>query len=114
MRESGFAAEAAKAEQGVGGEALSDRLLDAICLLGPVSRCRERLAKYRVAGLDLQSCGRPWGSKAREKSSQRSANRGDAILDRIVHSAHRLELKGESLRKLRAVKNAKLDEATVN
>ena len=39
---------------------------------------------------------------------------GDAILDRIVHSAHRLELKGESLRKLRAVKNAKLDEATVN
>src|ERR1700759_841075 len=35
---------------------------------------------------------------------------GDAILDRIVHSAHRLELKGEALRKLRAVKNAKLDE----
>jgi DNA replication protein DnaC len=35
----------------------------------------------------------------------------DAILDRLVHSAHRLELKGESLRKLRAAKNSKLDEA---
>ena len=29
----------------------------------------------------------------------------DAILDRIVHNAHRLELKGESLRKRRAVNN---------
>ena len=38
----------------------------------------------------------------------------DAVLDRLVHSAHRLELKGESLRKLRAAKNAKLDEATAN
>ena len=53
IRASGFIAEADKAEQGVGGEALSDRLLDAICLLGPVSRCRERLAEYRDAGLDL-------------------------------------------------------------
>ena len=26
----------------------------------------------------------------------------DAILDRLVHQAHRIELKGESLRKLRA------------
>jgi DNA replication protein DnaC len=26
----------------------------------------------------------------------------DAILDRLVHSAHRIELKGESLRKNRA------------
>ena len=38
----------------------------------------------------------------------------DAVLDRLVHSAHRLELKGESLRKLRAAKTAKLDEATAN
>jgi 5,10-methylenetetrahydromethanopterin reductase len=53
MRASGFTAEADKAELGAGGEALSDRLLDAICLLGPVSRCRERLAEYRHAGLDL-------------------------------------------------------------
>src|SRR5439155_520635 len=34
-------------------EALSDRVLDAICLIGPVARCRERLAAYREAGLDL-------------------------------------------------------------
>jgi alkanesulfonate monooxygenase SsuD/methylene tetrahydromethanopterin reductase-like flavin-dependent oxidoreductase (luciferase family) len=53
IRASGFSAEADKAEHGVGGEALSDRLLDAICLLGPVSRCRERLAEYHDAGLDL-------------------------------------------------------------
>ena len=38
----------------------------------------------------------------------------DAVLDRLVHNAHRLELKGESLRKLRTAKNAKLDEAITN
>lgn len=53
MRASGFDAEADKAEQGDGGEALSDRLLDAICLIGPPARCRDRLAAYREAGLDL-------------------------------------------------------------
>jgi DNA replication protein DnaC len=34
----------------------------------------------------------------------------DAVLDRLVHGAQRLELKGESMRKIRAEK-AKLDEA---
>ncbi len=53
MRASGFAAEADKAEAGAGGEALSDRLLDAICLIGSVESCRDRLAEYRGAGLDL-------------------------------------------------------------
>ena len=53
LRASGFTAEADKAEQGVGGEALSDRLLDAICLIGPVECCRDRLAEYRDAGVDL-------------------------------------------------------------
>jgi alkanesulfonate monooxygenase SsuD/methylene tetrahydromethanopterin reductase-like flavin-dependent oxidoreductase (luciferase family) len=53
LRASGFSAEADKAEQGAGGEALSDRVLDAICLIGPVAHCRERLAAYRDAGLDL-------------------------------------------------------------
>jgi hypothetical protein len=28
---------------------------------------------------------------------------GDAILDRVVHRAHRIELKGESLRKRNAI-----------
>jgi DNA replication protein DnaC len=37
----------------------------------------------------------------------------DAVLDRLVHGAHRLELKGESMRKLRAAK-AKLDDTIEN
>jgi len=53
LRASGFSAEAERAEQGRGGEALSDRVLDAICLIGRVAQCRERLAAYREAGLDL-------------------------------------------------------------
>jgi alkanesulfonate monooxygenase SsuD/methylene tetrahydromethanopterin reductase-like flavin-dependent oxidoreductase (luciferase family) len=53
LRVSGFPAEAELAEQGAGGSALTSRVLDAICLLGPVSRCRERLTEYRAAGLDL-------------------------------------------------------------
>jgi alkanesulfonate monooxygenase SsuD/methylene tetrahydromethanopterin reductase-like flavin-dependent oxidoreductase (luciferase family) len=53
LRASGFAAEADEAEQGAGGEALSDRVLDAICLIGPIARCRDRIAAYREAGLDL-------------------------------------------------------------
>jgi DNA replication protein DnaC len=31
---------------------------------------------------------------------------GDAILDRVVHRAHRIELKGESLRKRQALATA--------
>jgi len=38
----------------------------------------------------------------------------DAVLDRLVHNAHRLELKGECLRKLRTAKSAKLDDAIAN
>ncbi len=53
FRASGFAEEAALMEQGQGTVGLSDRLLEAICLLGPAERCRERLAAYRAAGLDL-------------------------------------------------------------
>jgi alkanesulfonate monooxygenase SsuD/methylene tetrahydromethanopterin reductase-like flavin-dependent oxidoreductase (luciferase family) len=53
LRASGFAAEADLGVQGAGGGALTPRVLEAICLIGPVSRCRERLAEYRAAGLDL-------------------------------------------------------------
>jgi alkanesulfonate monooxygenase SsuD/methylene tetrahydromethanopterin reductase-like flavin-dependent oxidoreductase (luciferase family) len=53
MRVSGFGAEAAKAEQGAASEALSDRFLDTVCLIGSVERCRERLSEFRAAGLDL-------------------------------------------------------------
>jgi alkanesulfonate monooxygenase SsuD/methylene tetrahydromethanopterin reductase-like flavin-dependent oxidoreductase (luciferase family) len=53
LRASGFPEEADKAEQGGADEALSDRVLDSICLLGPVERCQDRIAAYREAGLDL-------------------------------------------------------------
>ncbi len=53
LRISGFTQEAELAEQGAGANALSDRFLEAVCLIGPMSRCRERLAEYKAAGLDL-------------------------------------------------------------
>src|SRR5438094_7958692 len=53
FRASGFAEEAAQMEKGAGGGALSDRLLDAVCLSGPMARCREQLAAVRAAGTDL-------------------------------------------------------------
>jgi alkanesulfonate monooxygenase SsuD/methylene tetrahydromethanopterin reductase-like flavin-dependent oxidoreductase (luciferase family) len=61
FRASGFAEEAAQAEQGAGGAALSDRLLDAVCLIGPMSRCREQLAVFRAAGVDLPILSPPIG-----------------------------------------------------
>ena len=33
------------------GAAISDRLMDEVCLVGPLSRCREQLAAFREAGL---------------------------------------------------------------
>lgn len=53
LRVSGFPAEAEQAERGAGAAALSDAFLDAVCLIGPVARCRERLAAFTAAGLDL-------------------------------------------------------------
>ena len=53
FRASGFVEEAERMAQGIGGAALSDRLLDAVCLIGPIERCRERLAAFRAAGVDL-------------------------------------------------------------
>ena len=67
FRASGFAEEAAKAEQGAGGDSLSDRLLDAICLIGPLSRCREQLEAFRAAGVNLPILSPPIGAEgARE------------------------------------------------
>src|SRR5215471_13053630 len=53
FRASGFEDEATQMEQGAGGAALSDRLLDAVCLMGPISRCRGQLEAYRSAGTDM-------------------------------------------------------------
>ena len=67
FRASGFAEEAAKAEAGAGGAALSDRMLDAICLIGPISRCHEQFAAFREAGVDLPILSPPIGvDRARE------------------------------------------------
>jgi probable F420-dependent oxidoreductase len=61
FRQSGFAEEADRMEGGAGAAALSDRLLDAVCLLGPVTRCREQLAAFRAAGVDLPILVAPIG-----------------------------------------------------
>ena len=53
VRVSGFEAEAVLMEEGVGLASLTDRLLDSVCLLGPVSRCREQMTLFRAAGIDL-------------------------------------------------------------
>jgi alkanesulfonate monooxygenase SsuD/methylene tetrahydromethanopterin reductase-like flavin-dependent oxidoreductase (luciferase family) len=64
LRLQGFAAEAAKAEQGDPAGAWSDRLLDALCLIGPVGYCRERLDAYREAGVGLPILYPPIGVEA--------------------------------------------------
>lgn len=61
FRASGFAAEAAMAEAGAGGASLSDRMLDAICLIGPMARCREQLAAFHAARVDLPILSPPIG-----------------------------------------------------
>src|SRR5438105_138933 len=48
-----YTAEADAMEHRAGAEALSDELLDSICLIGPPERCQQRLAEYRSAGLDM-------------------------------------------------------------
>jgi alkanesulfonate monooxygenase SsuD/methylene tetrahydromethanopterin reductase-like flavin-dependent oxidoreductase (luciferase family) len=61
FRASGFAAEADQMERGAGGDSLSNELLDSICLIGPVERCKERLAEYWAAGVDLPILMAPLG-----------------------------------------------------
>jgi len=64
LRLQGFAAEAAKGEQGDAVGAWSERLLDALCLIGPLGYCRERLAAYREAGVGLPILYPPVGVEA--------------------------------------------------
>jgi 5,10-methylenetetrahydromethanopterin reductase len=49
----GYTDEAEQMVNGAGGAALSERLLDAVCLIGEVDDCLERLAVYRDAGVGL-------------------------------------------------------------
>ena len=64
FRASGFASEAEQMEKGGGGAALSDRILDAVCLTGSMARCREQLAAFRGAGVDLPILVAPIGVDA--------------------------------------------------
>jgi 5,10-methylenetetrahydromethanopterin reductase len=61
FRTSGFAAEADQMERGAGLASLSDRLLEAVCLLGSLSHCQEQLATFRAAGVDLPILMAPIG-----------------------------------------------------
>lgn len=61
FRASGFGPEAEQMEKGVGGPSLSDRILDAVCLTGPLARCREQLTAFRSAGVDLPIIMAPIG-----------------------------------------------------
>ena len=64
LRLQGFVAEAARAEQGDAAGAWSEPLLDALCLIGPLGHCRERLAAYREAGVGLPILYPPIGVEA--------------------------------------------------
>jgi hypothetical protein len=61
FRATGFAEKATKAEQGTGGDVLSDRMLAGICLIVPVSPCREQPAAFRAARVDLPMLSPPIG-----------------------------------------------------
>jgi alkanesulfonate monooxygenase SsuD/methylene tetrahydromethanopterin reductase-like flavin-dependent oxidoreductase (luciferase family) len=64
FRAMGYRDEATLMERGGGQEALTDRLLDAVCLLGPVTRCREQLEAFRTAGVALPILMPPLGVEA--------------------------------------------------
>jgi alkanesulfonate monooxygenase SsuD/methylene tetrahydromethanopterin reductase-like flavin-dependent oxidoreductase (luciferase family) len=53
LRVSGFGEEAALMDQGDGMAGLSDRFLEATCLIGTLDQCQKRLAEYRAAGVEL-------------------------------------------------------------
>jgi alkanesulfonate monooxygenase SsuD/methylene tetrahydromethanopterin reductase-like flavin-dependent oxidoreductase (luciferase family) len=61
FRASGFGAEADAMERGEGATALTNELLDSFCLIGPLERCRQRLAEYRSAGVDMPILMAPLG-----------------------------------------------------
>ena len=62
FRASGFAEEAERMEQGQAGpNSLTDRILDAVCLLGSVERCREQLSAFQGSGVDMPILMPPLG-----------------------------------------------------
>ena len=77
FRDSGFAGEVeavreafARSDRAAAAAALSDRLVDEVCLFGPAARCRDRLGEFRAAGIDFpilaaQPVGEPYIEGAR-------------------------------------------------
>jgi hypothetical protein len=62
FRVSGFEEEAAQMEQGQAGpESLTDRLLDAVCLLGSLERCQDQLSAFCGSGVDMPILMPPLG-----------------------------------------------------
>jgi hypothetical protein len=61
----GFTEEAERAEQGIAAEAVTDRLLDAICLIGFDDAMSGPASAFRAAGLDLLMLYAPVGVDAR-------------------------------------------------
>lgn len=58
-----------------------------------------------------KSCGRtgsPSSGRGKDRPTNYARLLADAILDRLVHNAHRLKLTGESMRKA-AARNTSLD-----
>jgi alkanesulfonate monooxygenase SsuD/methylene tetrahydromethanopterin reductase-like flavin-dependent oxidoreductase (luciferase family) len=64
FRAMGYTDEAALMERGAGQDSLTDRLLEAVCLLGPATRCREQLEAFRSAGVDIPILLPPVGVEA--------------------------------------------------
>jgi len=62
FRVSGFEEEAERMEQGhIGPESLTDRIIDAVCLLGSTARCQEQLSAFRGSGVDMPILMPPLG-----------------------------------------------------
>ncbi len=53
FHDSGYADEAASLRKGDGSGFVSDRMADELCLIGPPARCRERLAAFQEAGIQM-------------------------------------------------------------
>jgi len=65
FRVSGFDEEAEQMERGQAGpSSLTDRILDAVCLLGSLERCQEQLSAFRGSGVDMPILMPPLGVDA--------------------------------------------------
>jgi DNA replication protein DnaC len=88
----------------------------------PVQGCIQPLSSYphRLHDYEIEIIEDRHGKRSTMLTSQVPVNKwfevigeqtiADAILDRIIHDAHRLELKGESMRKKRIILEDQMTE----